>query len=177
MISFLIVIFFICLSIIFFIISKVQFEKAKKIKQKNIIQEGKIIYSDLSKPEKPLFSKKYRIIGKPDYIIKNKETYTPVEIKTGNHKILKKNHIYQIAAYCQILEDYYNCYIPYGIIIYKDTSKQFKIPFDPKLRFELTKIISEIRKNMNKDIIQRNHYEIKKCIKCSLRKFCEKKLT
>ena len=94
MISFLIVIFFICLSIIFFIISKVQFEKAKKIKQKNIIQEGKIIYSDLSKPEKPLFSKKYRIIGKPDYIIKNKETYTPVEIKTGNHKTLKKNHIY-----------------------------------------------------------------------------------
>ena len=169
-------IFCIILSFIFLIISRKIIKKVKKLKLDNNIQEGKIIYSDLYNPEKPLFSKKYRIIGKPDYILKKEGEYIPVEIKTGNHNIVKKNHIYQLAAYCQILEEYYNCFVPYGILVYKDTSKQFKIQYDPKLRFELLSIIKEMRKNLNNNKIQRNHQEIKRCINCSLKEYCDKKI-
>jgi CRISPR-associated exonuclease Cas4 len=167
----------ISISILVLITSRILIKKAKKLKLDNNIQEGKIIYSDLNKPEKPLFSKKYRITGKPDYIIKKDGGYIPVEIKTGNHNNAKKNHIYQLAAYCQILEDYYNCFVPYGILVYKDSSKQFKISFNPKLRFELFSIIKEMRKHLNNFPIQRNHYEIKKCINCSMRTYCNEKIS
>ena len=46
--------------------------------KKNLINKGKIIYSDLNKPEKSLFSKKYRLIGKPDYIINKNGYYIPI---------------------------------------------------------------------------------------------------
>ena len=163
-------------SIILIVISKKLTKKVKKIKYENNIQNGKLIYSDLNIPEKPFFSKRYRISGKPDYIVKKNEHYIPVEVKTGNHINLKKSHIYQLMAYCQLLEENYNCFIPYGIIVYTDTSKQYKIQYDPKKRFELESIIKEMRGYLNNNINQRNHFEIQKCIKCSMRTHCNKKL-
>ena len=164
------------LSIIFFIISKYLKIKSNKIKSENQILDGEIIYSDLNEPEKPLISNKYKIIGKPDYVIKNKGRYIPVEIKTGNHKTLKNNHIIQLAAYCQILEDHYKTFTASGIIFYKDTAKKYNINYDPKLRFELTSLINEIRQIQKTKKIKRNHYDIKKCINCSFRKYCKEKI-
>ena len=175
-ILFIFIFFLIILSLTFFLISKSLKKKSKKIKNENQILDGEVIYSDLNKSEKPLISNKYKIIGKPDYIIKNRESYIPVEIKTGRHDTLKKNHIFQIAAYCQILEDYYNCFIPTGIIFYKDTSKKYIVSYDPKLRFELISIINEIRQVQNIKKIKRNHNDIKKCINCSFRKYCNEKI-
>ena len=150
--------------------------KSNKIKISNKIQNGKIIYSDLNKPAKSLFSKKYRIIGKPDYIIIKDNRYIPVEIKSGNHTNPKNSHIFQLITYCQLIEDNYNCYSPYGIIVYPDTSKQFSIKFDPKRRFELLSTVKEMRKSLNNEKIKRNHNEITRCINCSFREKCNYKL-
>jgi hypothetical protein len=57
------------------------------VKKKYKIPEGKITYSDLNKPAKPYFSKRYRITGKPDYIIKRNKDFIPVEMKTSSHAI------------------------------------------------------------------------------------------
>jgi CRISPR-associated protein Cas4 len=150
--------------------------KTNKIKINNKIQNGKIIYSDLNKPAKSLFSKNYRIVGKPDYIIIKNNRYIPVEIKSGNHTHPENSHIYQLMTYCQLIEDNYNCYSPYGIIVYPDASKEFKIRFDPKRRFELLSIVKEMRKSLHNEKMQRNHNEIKRCINCSLREKCNYKL-
>jgi len=123
-----------------------------------------------------LYSKRYRISGKPDYIVKKEGVYFPVEIKTGNHLELKKNHIFQLATYCQILEDNYKIFIPYGVIVYCDTSLQFKVPFNPKLRYELEYIISEMRENLKTGKIKRNHNFSQRCINCSMRNYCDKKI-
>lgn len=146
------------------------------MKKNNKIQEGKIIYSDLNIPDKSFFSKRYKICGKPDYIIKKEGYYIPVEVKTGNHLKAKKSHILQLMAYCYLLEENYNCFIPYGILVYNHTSKIFEISFDPKMRFELESLIKKMRKNLKSNIIKRNHTEIQKCIKCSMKKHCNQKL-
>jgi CRISPR-associated protein Cas4 len=146
------------------------------LKINNKIQEGKIIYSDLNKPDKPFFSKRYKIIGKPDYIIKKEGHYIPVEVKTGNHLKAKKSHILQLMAYCHLLEENYNCYIPYGILVYNNTSKVFEISYDPKMRFELASVIKKMKKNLKSNIIKRNHSEKQKCIKCSMKNHCDQKL-
>ena len=148
----------------------------KRLKIKYSIQAGKITYSDLNTPAKPLFSKRYRISGKPDYIVKRDGHYFPVEIKTGNHHEPKKNHIFQLAAYCQILEENYGGFIPYGILVYSDTSQQFKIPFNPKIRFELESTVNKMRKSLKTGKIKRNHNDSKRCKSCSMRTYCDEKI-
>lgn len=139
------------------------------------IQKEEITYSDLNKPAKPLFSKRYKITGKPDYIIRKNNSFIPVEVKTGKYNNLHKNHIFQLAAYCQLLEENYGGFVPYGILVYNN-NQQYKIPFDPKMRYELEAVVKEMRFTLKNNNFTRNHNDIGKCINCSMRCYCESKL-
>ena len=147
-----------------------------RLKIEHKIQDGKITYSNLNIPAKALFSKRYRLSGKPDYIVKNNDRYMPVELKTGYHKEPQKHHVLQLIAYCQLVEDSYNVFTPQGLLIYNDTSKQFKIPFDPGLRFELESTIKKMRYLLKTNEIKRNHNDPYKCKNCSMKTYCDKKI-
>ena len=139
------------------------------------IQDGKITYSDLNAPAKPLFSRRYRIAGKPDYIVKKNNRYIPVEVKIGLYNAPQKNHILQLAAYCQLVEENYRSFVPYGVLVY-DKTKQYKIPFDPKLRFELEQSIKKMRYIIQTGRLERNHNEYHRCKNCSMKTYCEMKI-
>lgn len=162
----------ILISFVLIILSKITKRKIKKLKDKHNIPSGKITYQDLSKPAKPFFSKRYRITGKPDYIIKNNNYFIPIELKSGACKEPQKNHILQLAAYCQLLEENYGRFCPYGIIVFSDKSK-FKIPFDPKIRFELESTIKNMRQIMKTGKISRNHNDLSRCKNCSVKQYCD----
>jgi CRISPR-associated exonuclease Cas4 len=144
----------------------------KKLKNKHNIPSGNITYQDLSRPAKPFFSKRYKITGKPDYIIKKNNSFIPVEVKSGAYTKAQENHILQLAAYCHLIEENYNRFVPYGVLIYSDKSR-FTIPFDPKTRFELESAIKNIRNIMKTGNISRNHNDLCKCKKCSLNQYCD----
>jgi CRISPR-associated exonuclease Cas4 len=139
------------------------------------IPDGKITYSDLNKPAKPFFSKKYILSGKPDYIVIQKNRFIPVEVKTGRHDKPQNNHIYQLAAYCHLLEENYGNFVPYGILIYNN-SAQYKIPFNPQLRYELERTLQKMRQQIKTGKIILNHNNPIRCIKCSMKKYCNSKL-
>ena len=143
-------------------------------KKKYRIPDGEITYSDLNIPAKALFSKRYRIAGKPDYIVKRNHHYIPIEVKSGSYSNPQRNHILQLATYCQLIEDNYRDFVPYGIIIYKNSD--FKIPFDPKLRFELESVINKIRGSLKNEKIVLNHNDPGRCRFCSMRSYCTEKL-
>jgi len=151
--------------------------KKKVINQKKEynIPQGKITYSDLNKPARALFSKKYLLSGKPDYVIQNKNKLIPIELKTGSYNSPKKNHIFQLAAYCQLLEDNYNVFVPYGILVYNNQT-QHKINYNPRLRFELENAIKNMRSLLKTKKITRNHNDPHKCINCSMRNHCSQKI-
>jgi len=159
----------------FFVSNKIK-KDTDNLKKTHKIQKGKITYSDLNKPAKAFFSKKYRIAGKPDYIINKKGRYIPVEIKTGRYEHPMKSHIFQIAAYCHLIEENFGVFVPYGILVYNN-KKSFKIKYDPSTRFELESTISKMRKNIKKDKVIRNHNDINRCRNCSLKMYCKEKLT
>ncbi|KYK32668.1 MAG: hypothetical protein AYK22_07125 [Thermoplasmatales archaeon SG8-52-3] len=156
-------------------ISKILQNRIKKLKKKHNIPAGQITYQDLSKPAKPFFSKRYRVTGKPDYIIKNNNYFIPIEVKTGIYKETKKNHILQLAAYCHLLEENFQRFVPYGLLVYSDKSKH-KIPFDPKIRFEFESTIKDMRNTMRTGTITRNHNDLFKCRNCSMYQYCDFKL-
>ena len=155
--------------------SKIIHRDVRNLKTKHKIQDGEITYSDLNKPGKPFFSKRYRITGKPDYIVKKKKHYVPVEVKTGIYNEPQKNHIFQLAGYCHLLEENYGGFVPYGILVYNDMY-QYKIPFDPRIRFEFESTVKNMRHAMKTGRITRNHSDSHRCKSCSMRTYCKMKI-
>jgi CRISPR-associated exonuclease Cas4 len=152
-------------------------ELADEIRRLHGIYKGKIEYADkMDRKTKMLFSKKYALQGKPDYIVKIKDKYIPVEIKTG--KVPKGphfSHILQVAAYCLLILENYGKRPPYGIISYGKTSKH-KINFDNDLEGLLLDKIGEMRKCIKNNFAHRNHHRKGKCKFCSRRNECPEKL-
>jgi len=165
----------ILLSFLLLISSRSIRRNAKELKLQHNIQDGKITYSDLNRPAKPFFSKRYRITGKPDYIVKKNNRYIPVEIKTSTHNEPQNNNILQLASYCHLIEENYGSFVPYGILVYNNVY-QYKIPFDPKIRFELENTIKNMRHTIKTGRITRNHNEYVRCKSCSMHIYCDVKM-
>jgi CRISPR-associated exonuclease Cas4 len=143
----------------------------QKEKQSYGIPDGAIFYSDLNVPATPLFSRRYRLSGKPDYIVKKEKQYIPVEVKSGKGSHPHQSQMLQLAAYCQILEDTTREFVPEGILVYNNVP--YTIRFDPKLRFELESIIKSMRMALRSGKVKRNHNEPGRCRNCSMRKYCQ----
>jgi CRISPR-associated exonuclease Cas4 len=146
---------------------------AKSIREKYGIPYGRVIYSDLDRPAKALFSRKLGISGKPDYVISHRRYggLVPVEIKSGRAANPYRNHVLQLAAYCLLVEETYHKSVPYGIIVYSD-GKQHKIIFDESLRSELIGVVKEMKRSMRSGCPARGHDQLRKCRSCSYQSSC-----
>jgi CRISPR-associated exonuclease Cas4 len=96
---------------------------------------GRVIYVDTSqwaKVEKPLYDRALNLTGKPDYLVQSGDVYLPVEIKSSQvHQHPYDSHIYQLAAYCLLVERTYGYRPTYGILHY--TNQTFAVDFTPQL--------------------------------------------
>ena len=134
------------------------------------IPDGRIMYSDLNVPAAPLFSKRSRLIGKPDYIVRKGNHCIPVEVKSGRGLHPHESQVLQLAAYCQILEETSEVFVPEGILVYNNVL--YTIPFDPKLRFELEAAMKTMRTSLRNGVVQRNHQDLARCCYCSMKRYC-----
>jgi CRISPR-associated exonuclease Cas4 len=146
----------------------------QKQRQRYRIPKGKIAYADLNQPGEPLFSPRYRLVGKPDYIVKTPKGYYPVEFKMGRHDAPMQNHVMQLAAYCHLVEEQYGGFVSYGLLVYNDN--KYQINYDPKLRFELEHTIKEMRTALRRNNVVLNHSDMRKCGGCSMRRYCSIRL-
>ena len=166
--------FLLCIAMVIFISAKAFSARARQLKLQHSIPSGAITYTDLNRPAESLFSPRYRLAGKPDYIVQTADGHIPVEFKSGHHTFPQKNHILQLAAYCQLLEDQFGEFVPYGALVYNN--KSHTIAFDPKLRFELETTMKQMRTMLKQGKIQMNHHDPHRCAVCSMRSYCSEKL-
>jgi len=146
-----------------------------KEKEKFGIPQGKITYTNLNKPAKPLFSAGLGLVGKPDYIVEISNKYIPVEVKSGKARRPYRNHVLQLAAYCLLIEEIYNQAVPFGVLTYSG-EQQFRIPFTAMLREDIAKTLSEMRTQLASKSAKRNHDVPARCKFCSFRKFCNQQI-
>ena len=146
----------------------------QKKKKSYGVPEGLILYSDLNVPATALFSKRYRLTGKPDYIVRNENQYIPVEVKTGKGSHPHQSQVLQLAVYCQILEDTFGEFVPEGILVYNNVP--YTIRFDPKLRFELENVMRTMRISLRNGLVKRNHDDPARCRHCSMKQYCTNNL-
>jgi CRISPR-associated exonuclease Cas4 len=139
---------------------------------------GQLIYRDTgggTKVEKPLYDPISGLTGRPDYLVEEHGAIIPVEIKSRRAPSLPyDSHIYQLAAYCLLVERTYGSRPPYGIIRYSDRS--FSIEYTPALEAELETLLDAIRQQERRGEAPRSHNEPARCARCGYRNICNQRL-
>jgi CRISPR-associated exonuclease Cas4 len=140
---------------------------------------GRIIYNDTrawSKVEKPLYDPILRLVGKPDYLIKQHDIIIPVEVKSSQvYDAPYDGHIYQLAAYCMLVYRTYNTRPPYGVLKY--INRTYAIDYTQELESSCNTILEEMRSQISNRNIPRSHSYPHRCKRCGYRNSCEQRLT
>ncbi|HAY83722.1 MAG TPA: CRISPR-associated protein Cas4 [Chloroflexi bacterium] len=139
---------------------------------------GNIIYADTGKwekVEKPLYDPVTQITGRPDYVVRQGDQILPVEVKSGSAPDSPyDSHIFQLAAYCLLIEREYGKRPPYGIIHYG--KRTFSVPYSQELESALIDLLTEIRQDDRRKSVSRSHDQAARCRGCGFAYTCEQAL-
>lgn len=142
------------------------------------LPRGRVVYSDTGAWEpvrEPLYSRRHRLTGKPDYLVQTRDAVVPVEVKSGAAPPEPyPGHRLQLAAYCLLVEEHFGARPPYGLIRYDDATVQ--IPFDRQLRHHLLDTLNEMRQARCLASADRDHDSPQKCLRCGQRENCDQRL-
>jgi len=160
------------LSLILFLASRVLKLSAASLRREYGIPRGQVVYSDLDRPGKALFSSHWGLSGKPDYIVRGRDGFLiPVEVKSSRSREPLPNHLMQLAVYCLLIEENYRVKVPYGILVYAD-GVQHRIDFNCAMRERLLATLQEMRARLQDGQASRNHSSKRKCARCWARHSC-----
>jgi len=139
---------------------------------------GRVIYTDThgwAKIEKPLFYAALDLTGKPDYLIEKNGQIIPVEVKSSRAPDAPyDSHIYQLAAYCLLVEKTYAKRPPYGIIHYE--GRDFAVDYTRALEQSLIELLTEMKQDEFKKNVDRSHDQASRCKRCGFREACDQKV-
>lgn len=139
---------------------------------------GRVIYTDTrgwGTLEKPLYDPLHGLTGKPDYIIEQGEHWIPVEVKSAYAPPEPyDSHVYQLAAYCLLVERASGKRPPYGILKYRNRS--YAIDYTPELEAGLKDLLAEMRREERLEESDRSHEDPARCARCGYRRTCDQRL-
>ena len=153
---------------------------SQRAHKKSGLPQGEVIYSDVGiwqEPEKPIFSRRFGIVGRPDYLVTVQDDQTganlviPVEVKSRNRPAAAfDSHILQLAAYCLLVEDQFKQRPPYGLLRYADAT--IKLPNTDELRQLALDAAEDIRRNRTSVDVDQQHNDAGRCRGCGYRATC-----
>jgi CRISPR-associated exonuclease Cas4 len=139
---------------------------------------GQVIYADTGgwQPVKePLYYRELGLTGKPDYLVKQGEQFIPVEVKSSRvDEGPYDNHIYQLAAYCILVEHQFGKRPVYGILHYPN--RTYRIDFSPALESDTLLLLEEMRQNERRKELDRSHAIAARCHACGFRSVCDQRM-
>ncbi len=141
---------------------------------------GEIIYADTGawqRVEKSLISRRYGLVGKPDYVMASsadgKRVTIPVEVKSGKRPATPPlGHLLQLGVYCILVEEKYGATPSHGLLHYADAT--LRIAFTETLRQEVLTAATALRAAESARTVRRNHQEPARCRSCGYRQACGK---
>ena len=139
---------------------------------------GRIIYSDTGaweRVEKPLFSRRHLLTGKPDYLVEQNGHLIPVEVKPNRSSSQPyDSDVLQLAAYCLLVEETYGQRPAHGLIRYKNQT--FAVDYTPELREMLLDTLDAMRRDAAAHDVNRSHEQAGRCRACGFRADCAQRL-
>jgi len=148
-------------------------------RQKSLgIPSGRIVYADTgrwTRLEEPLYDRETGLTGRPDYLVEDGEVIVPVEVKSSRAADGPYDgHIFQLAAYCLLVERAYGKRPPHGILHY--SNRTFEIDYTPELETSLLEVLEAMRAQDRRKEVPRSHESPARCRGCGYREICEQKL-
>ena len=133
---------------------------------------GEVVYRDT--PEAPtLFSQKYRLAGRPDYVIRGSDGFVPVEVKSrqcGKFGPYPGERA-QLLAYCLLAEEEFGGRVVRGELRY--ANRKITVPFRAQEREEIIGLLREMRAVGHP---HRSHEQAARCRSCGFRARCDEAL-
>jgi CRISPR-associated exonuclease Cas4 len=170
-------------ALLLFLISLVLFWQARRSRQAAGLPGGRLIYTDMRgwlAVEKPLYDSDLGLTGKPDYLVEKNGRIIPVEVKTSRRAHTPyDSHIYQLAAYCLLVQRTLGKRPPYGILHYSDgrgSGRTYTILYTPQLESAVLGLIAKMRAFEHRKEIQRSHNVSARCARCGFRSICEQRM-
>jgi CRISPR-associated exonuclease Cas4 len=135
---------------------------------------GRVVYADMdawARCEKPLFSPRYRLTGRPDYLVEERGRMIPVEVKPSRVAPAPyPSDVLQLAAYCLLVEETTGQAPPYGLIKYRDAA--FAVDYTPQLRAQLLDTLARMSRDRAARDVPPSHDEPGRCRACGFRSVC-----
>lgn len=152
---------------------------AQRARQATGLPTGRVVYTDTrgwGRVEKPLFSARWQLTGKPDYLVQTDAGVVPVEVKSGRAPAegVYPAHLYQLAAYCVLVAETYHSHPSYGLIKYAD--KTVAVDFTSALEKELLEVLGALRADGAAEEVARSHNSAARCRACGYREVCGENL-
>jgi CRISPR-associated exonuclease Cas4 len=142
------------------------------------LPSGRIIYADTrawGAVQEPLFDRNLGLTGRPDYLVQKGKHTIPVEVKSSQVSHAPyDSHIFQLAAYCLLVESTYGVRPPYGILHYPN--RTYAIDYTRQLETSLRSLLDEIRTQERNREVDRSHDQAARCARCGFRSICDQAL-
>lgn len=139
---------------------------------------GQVVYADTGawqRCERPLFSPRYGLSGKPDYLVQERGRIAPVEVKPSRVAAVPyEGDILQLAAYCLLVEEEYGQPPQHGYLKYHQ--QLFRIDYTAELRRRLLSELARMRDAFRARDVPPSHHEPQRCLHCGYREHCAKRL-
>ncbi len=154
------------LAILLIVVGLVWYERLRAKRNQLRMPAGLPMYHDTQEqPGKLLFSHRYRVKGKPDYLYEWGGYVIPIEVKTGRTPATPyEGHFMQLMTYCVLVEENYGNRPPYGIIRY--SKQEFQIDFTPEREHAFVDLLKQMRQKRNLPSVHRSHSNPKACASC-----------
>jgi CRISPR-associated exonuclease Cas4 len=169
----------IALVLVTFTAALVFFHLARRLRERmGIPANARIVYADTGawkRVERPLFSRRFGLTGKPDYVLDADGATIPVEVKPNRlASSPRDSDVMQLAAYALLVEDTYGAIPPYGLLKYRDAV--FRIDFTDDSRTRLLELMDVMRQDLKTRDVTRSHTEDWRCRGCGYRDRCGQSL-
>jgi len=166
------------IALVLLLLALILFWQAGRQQRRAGLPGGRVIYTDTrgwGEVEKPLYAPDVGLTGKPDYLVEKNGAIIPVEVKSGRAPDAPyDSHIYQLAAYCLLVEKVYRKRPPYGIIHYPD--RDFAIDYTHELESALYELMADLHRDEYRTNVARSHEERSRCLRCGYRNICDDQL-
>ena len=169
----------ILLACLLFLMGALLWMVAQRKRRLSGMSVGRISYSDTSKwqrNKRPLYSSRYGLTGKPDYLVQQGRVWVPIEVKSTrlSGRAPYYAHVMQLAAYCLLVEDVFGVRPDHGILQYADAT--IRLDYTDALRRELLATLSAMRRAAQTGDASRHHEEPARCRHCGYRDVCSQAL-
>lgn len=148
------------------------------LRQRSGLPAGELVYIDTAHwapCERPLFSDRHRLTGRPDYLVRQNNRVIPVEVKSRRGVVHPpESHVFQLLAYCLLVEESEGHPPPYGLLHYPDST--FRIPYTDRERTQVIETLRHLRQDLGTREVARSHADPRRCRACGFHAECRQGL-